>query len=110
MFDTWQFEPQYAYDSGSGFDWNQIINRGLDVIGGRYSPGYVSPDDPRYDNQGGWWGNQYPIGGGGGGYGGSTYPYPNPNTQVGIGGSVSLTTIALGVLVLVMLTRGGGRR
>lgn len=105
MFDTWDWwQPNYAYDSGSTFDWNQIINRGLDVIGGRYSPGYISPDDPRYQQGGNWWGGQYPIGSGGGGYG-----YPTPNTPVTLGGSVSLTTIALGVLVLVMLTRGGRR-
>lgn len=105
MFDTWDWwQPSNAVDSGGGFDWNQIINRGLDVIGGRYSPGYISPDDPRYQ-QGNYYGS-YPIGSGGGYAGG----YPTPNTPVTLGGSVSLTTIALGVLVLVMLTRGGGRR
>lgn len=35
----------------AGIDWQEIINRGIDVVGARYGGGpnvYISPNDPRY--------------------------------------------------------------
>lgn len=61
-------DEYYTYDGVTAFDWSgnrydvfDLIARGIDVVGAATSNSpYVSPDDPRYRNRGGWFPQPYP--------------------------------------------------
>lgn len=41
--------PNWNDSGDNGINWEAIINRGIDVVGGVFSHGnYISPDDPRF--------------------------------------------------------------
>jgi hypothetical protein len=83
--DWWQ---RYVYDS---------TQRGLDILGSRYGQGqYISPDDPRYRQQGGY----YPSGG---------YPGSPANVPAGyVPGTVNTQGFQLNWWTVALLGLVGG--
>jgi hypothetical protein len=60
--EVWYDDFGNAYDQyGNPIDWNALFARGLDVVGAWASRSpYVSPDDPRYQQRGGYPQGNYP--------------------------------------------------
>lgn len=97
---------QLDFNPGGGLDWTSIINRGIDVAGARLSRSpYYSPDDPRYQTQGGPM--YYPQGPVYQGPPGSDYPLGNVGAS---GVQLSQTTILLIGLAAALFLFGRSRR
>ena len=105
--------------SGGGIDWQPIIqtavDRGFDVLGATYGHGgYVSPDDPRYRAQGGYYPQPYGYDPRQSGASASVGLDPYGNARAGFtlnNDLIKLGLIVGGALVVGMLLSGkkGGR-
>jgi hypothetical protein len=95
----------FVYDA-PGINWEGIINRGIDVVGGVFGRGnYVSPDDPRYQRgaDGRFYANARP----GASVTADTDAYRNPRVTATIDNrTIQMIAIAGGALLIGLLLSG----